>query len=488
MKYTWIAGITLSLLGFSACNDETLEIGKTLTTDYDKFNVSTADYQVSTQTILADSVLLRNNASYLGRMKDPETGAYITGEFMTQLHILEGFNIVSQDSVLGRYEGLAAADSCEIRLYMDKPTADIDTLAAMKIRMNELNNPMDESMRYYSNYDPIALGFIRKNGLQKDKIFSYQDLTVNEDARKEPTYYNNIRIMLNGPYTDKQGKTYNNYGTYIMQQYYQHPEYFKSAFDFIQHVCPGFYFSVLDGEESYVSVTDIGMIAHYHFLSSDSVIKGAITLAGTEEVMQTTKISNEKEAFSQLVADNSCTYLKSPAGLFTEVTLPIEEIYRNHSGDSIMTAKISFQRINNQGKGEAFRVPQYVLMVPKDSLYSFFEKRKTPDSKTTFYTNYNANSNQYTFTNISSLITSMNTAMKKGTDENGNWKKLHPNWDKVVLVPLKVTFTSSSSTGSQSATAFDHDASVSSTRLVGGSANTRNPVKINIVYGQFSKQ
>src|SRR5574344_846022 len=151
MKYTWIAGITLSLLGFSACNDETLEIGKTLTTDYDKFNVSTADYQVSTQTILADSVLLRNNASYLGRMKDPETCAYITGEFMTQLHILEGFNIVSQDSVLGRYEGLAAADSCEIRLYMDKPTADIDTLAAMKIRMNELNNPMDESMRYYSN-------------------------------------------------------------------------------------------------------------------------------------------------------------------------------------------------------------------------------------------------------------------------------------------------------------------------------------------------
>lgn len=32
----------------------------------------------------------------------------------------------------------------------------------------------------------------------------------------------------------------------------------------------------------------------------------------------------------ELVNDTKCTYLKTPAGLCTEVTLPIEEMYEAH--------------------------------------------------------------------------------------------------------------------------------------------------------------
>ena len=42
--------------------------------------------------------------------------------------------------------------------------------------------------------------------------------------------------------------------------------------------------------------------------------------------------------------DNTCTYLKTPAGIFTEVTLPVDEISTSHSTDSLLTAKIVFQR------------------------------------------------------------------------------------------------------------------------------------------------
>ena len=44
---------------------------------------------------------------------------------------------------------------------------------------------MDESRRYYSNFDPVDEGYIRENGLQIDKMFSYNDLTVKDSIRQD---------------------------------------------------------------------------------------------------------------------------------------------------------------------------------------------------------------------------------------------------------------------------------------------------------------
>lgn len=76
-----------------------------------------------------------------------------------------------------------------------------------------------------------------------------------------------------------------------------------------------------------------------------------------------------------MAADESCTYLKSPAGIFTEVTLPVEDIIRGHEKDTLNTATVMFPRINNVDENNAynFDTPQTVLLLPKDSLKSFFE-------------------------------------------------------------------------------------------------------------------
>ena len=89
-KCNLLAGISVMVMAFSACNDETLDIGKTLTPQSDKLEISSADYVVSNsmRTVMVDSVLLRSSYCYLGRVKDPETGAYITSEFTTQFNVL----------------------------------------------------------------------------------------------------------------------------------------------------------------------------------------------------------------------------------------------------------------------------------------------------------------------------------------------------------------------------------------------------------------
>ena len=221
--------------------------------------------------------------------------------------------------------------------------------------------------------------------------------------------------------------------------------------------------------------------------SKDSIVTFSSTFAGTEEVLQTTKIDNEKDILDYMAAIDTCTYLKAPAGLYTEVTLPIDDIFRNHENDSIMTAKVNFQRINNSVKDKSLTPPPYVLMVPADSLTSFFEKKKLADNVTSYYTTYAVSSgyaNQYSFANISNLISAIYQAKKAGGGEQ--WVAQHPNWNKVLLVPVQLKWSSTSST-SATVTGIEHYVGIASTKLVGGTQNPHTPIQLNIVYGKFKQ-
>ena len=485
MKHNILAGIALVTMAFSACSDDTFDFGNSLTQEADKLAVSKASYKVTTQTVVADSVLLRNTSCNLGRIKDPETGAYVTSEFMTQLNVLETFSMPLDEEVESRLDDMAIADSCRLEFYMAQPTSTTDTLAAMKIKVSELDVPMEEGQTYYSNFDPVANGFIRQGGLQQDKMFSYNDLTVAESVRAASGYYNLINVRMNKPYTDKNGEVYNNYGTYIMQQYYQHPEYFKNSYQFVHNVCPGFYVSVVDGEGLYTEIPNMCLRIYFRAKNdNDSIVTYSIVMAGTEEILQTTRITNDKSVLQSMAQDNSCTYIKAPAGLYTEVTLPVEEIYNAHENDSLMSAKISFQRINSESPSSALQVPSYILMVQKDSLSSFFEKNKKSDNITSFYTSQSS-TNEYTFSNISSLIEKMAAARKVGMADDPDWLVKHPDWNKVLLVPIQIKTQSSSLTSTISA--MEHSVGVESTRLVGGSGNPYAPITVDIVYGKFNQ-
>ena len=484
MKHNILAGIAFMTMAFSACSDDTFDFGNSLTQEADKLSVSKASYAVSTKTVVADSVLFRNSSCYLGRVKDPETGAYITSEFMTQFNILETFSLPKDQEIESRIDGMAVADSCRIEFYMEEATSNTDTLAAMKIRVSELDIPMEEGKAYYSNFDPVTNGFIRQNGLSLDKVFSYNDLTVNESVRAESGYYNLINVRMNKPYTDKNGNVYNNYGTYIIQQYYKHPEYFRNSYQFVHNVCPGFYVSVVDGEGLYTQIPNMCMRIYFRAKDeNDSIVSYAVVLAGTEEILQTTQITNDDNVLESMAKDNTCTYIKAPAGLYTEVTLPVEEIYDAHDGDSLMSAKISFQRINSH-PNSALNEPSHILMVQKDSLSSFFENNKKADNATSFYTSYSS-TNEYTFTNISSLIEKMAATRRLGMAETPDWDTKHPDWNKVLLVPVQIKTQTSSTTTTVSA--IEHSVSVVSTKLVGGSANPYAPINVDIVYGKFNQ-
>ena len=495
MRLRFILGILASAtFMLASCDDTTEHIGSSLIDDMDKLKIETDTFSVTSRTIIADSVLSRNTTGYIGKVKDPQTGAYITGSFMTQFHIMDNYEYPEKDSIVSKNSaGEIIADSCDIVLFTDGHFG--DSLAAMKLTAYEMEKPMEENDVYYSNFDPQKKGYVRADGIHVNKAYSLYDLSIDEATRNSSSFTPNIRVKLNGKYTDKEGKTYNNFGSYIMSKYYSDPSNFKDTYSFIHKVVPGFFFKYKSGLGSMGYITASRLIVYFRYRDkvTESVVdsstkqskdttyvktlNGMSSFAGTEEVLQTTTFDSDKGKAEQLAADNTCTYIKSPAGLFTEVTLPVDEIVYSHESDSINTAKIVMTKINDKSLSDyGFSVPQTLLMIPKSEMYSFFEQNKVADYKTSFLATYNSTYNTYTFGNISNLIKHIHKTADKSKED----------WDKVVLIPVTVTYDQSSST--TTITKVSHDMSLSSTRLVGGSANPYGAIKISVVYSKFSNK
>lgn len=469
MRKLLTLSMVLMALVLASCDETTDIIGSSLTDNKDRLTVTTDTFAVASRTVKADSVLARNITGYLGTVKDPETLNTITGSFMAQFNILDGFALPKEDSIARDEGGQVMADSCELRLYYT--TFYGDSLAPMKLSVHELEKPLEEGTAIYSNYNPEK-GYVRAGGLTTSRTYTLSDRFSSDSLRATSDYTPNIRVKLAGEYTDKDGKTYNNYGTYIMQQYYAHPEYFSSNWRFLHHVVPGFYFKMEDGVGAMAYVTTAQLNLYFRYVTADSTYRYSTSFTGTEEVLQTTTFSNDDTQLQQMTGDGSCTYLKSPAGLFTELTLPVDDIMKGHENDTLNSVKLTLPCLHSlSDTGYELEPSAYLLMLPKDSLQSFFANNSLPDSHVSFIASYTSTANSYTFSNFAGIISAMQKCDRSSAD-----------WNKVVLVPVSVTtHTTSTST---TITKVTHNMGMSSVRLLGGTDNP-DALKLSVIYSRF---
>lgn len=483
--------LVIAALTFAACDDTTEEIGGSITNKIDNINISDSAFNVTTKSIVAGAVLSRNNTGLIGKMKDPETGNYVKGDYMTQLSVLPTFDVDTLDYIKQANNGSIEADSCYLLISYNASYG--DTIAPMKVTAYEMTRPMSEDKEYYSNYDAFKAeaGWVSENNQHWSSNYN---LSNTSDVK-------NFKIYLNKEYK-KGGKTYKNYGSYIMQTYAEHPEYFKTNFKFLHNVCPGFYIKNVGGTGNMAKIWNTELIFYWtrhKTINKDSTAVGIgyNRFDGTEEVLQLNKIENDTENLEQLASKDQekCTYLKSPAGIFTEVTLPIEDIMKGHEKDTLNTASISFPRLNNENEDNPynFATPSTILMVQKDSLQSFFEKSKLADSRTSYTASYSSTGtykNAYTFQNIANLVSAMYKNKGKGE-----------NWNKVVLVPVNVITTTQGYTTVISK--INHDMSLASTRLIVGTDDPNKdyttdektgkkvasgPIRIKVIYSKFKEE
>ncbi len=459
-----------------ACDDQTGSIGSGVMPDSDSPETSQAVCSLTTASIPADSLIAFTSDCYLGKITDPETDATTTADFVAQFATLENDKL-PDIGVMYKENGKVVADSIIMNLYIKSFYG--DSVNSMKIGVYELDpdNILPESKKYYTNLDPQEYVSKKPDAVKTETTFSVVDLAIDDTIRFASTYSKNIRIKLPAEY-----------GTAILQKYYEHPEHFKNSYNFIHNVMPGFYFKTIAGNGTLVNIDVSTVTVFFRYEVNGNMEVGIKRVAATKEVIQCNSFSNHN--LTSLLQDGNCTYVKSPAAIFTEAALPVNDIYKNHENDSVNSAFIAFQRQNNSTASQfALTPPQQLLMVRKTEMDAFFENKKVPDNTTSYIAKLSSSDNSYTFTNIAGLVSFMhrlrnNGAGIKPTDSHETvlaktaaWEADNPDWNKVVLVPVT---TNTNSLGS----VIDvyHDFSLASTKLVGG---PNNPISISVIYSRF---
>lgn len=259
---------------------------------------------------------------------------------------------------------------------------------------------------------------------------------------------------------------------------------FSSAQEFINNVCKGFYIRCTQGDGTLICVDMTVLEIHFRYLKKDKVTK-KFTLSpyiaeftGNSEVMQTNIFRTE--GIDKLINVDNNTFLKTPYGIITEVTIPIDEISANTT--MVNSASMIFRRVNQANEKYSFGAPQTILLLRKDNLYSFFEKTSTIDNITSFFTTFNSVNNEYSFANISRMFIACISERSEWMKENGwssddpkgkeAYAEAFPNWNKVVLIPaVKQT------DANNNILFFNIDNSPTGTKLKGGPAGDRIEIK-----------
>ncbi|MGN1260822.1 MAG: DUF4270 family protein, partial [Alloprevotella sp.] len=196
------------------------------------------------------------------------------------------------------------------------------------------------------------------------------------------------------------------------------------------------------------------------------------------------------------------TYIKSPAGIFTEATLPYDEIYQNLTNDTLNAVKLTFTNYNQVSKYEfSMSAPEQVLLIRKQDLKKFFEENQLADNVTSYTATHNSvGANQYTFSNIARLATTCinekQAAKQKAKETAGAawnealWEKqwqeddATKDWDKVLLIPVNVVTDSSQSYGSSNIIGIQNDLKPGYAKLRGG--ETGDLLQIEVTYTRFN--
>ena len=388
MKIKYLCTLLLAALTYS-CDDTTPGIGDTTIPDGDHIQAGGKIYDVTTRSILADSVYARTSTAYLGRYTDPQFGEF-TSDFIAQFNCTDDFEFPE-----------AVQEITGLTLFVQYTKFFGDSLNSMRMRIDTLDKviPEGDLNTFYTNVNP-------------DNYYNENAKPIAEKAYSAGGTDAHLTDTLSSRYYTQTIKLPTNLGKFMYEKYKEDKNNYKNADAFIKNVLKGIYVRCTHGDGTILYIDNLDLRMHFSRLIKsssnklDSLVNTFADFAATKEVIQANRFQNS-ERLKELVDKDNCTYIKTPAGIYTEATLPVDEIYEAHQNDTLNAATLSFTRFNEKNNSSfAMGIPQYLLMVRKKEMYSFFEENKITDNISSFITSFTSNSNKYTFSNICLLYTS----------------------------------------------------------------------------------
>lgn len=498
VKYLWVALLALTFYG---CDESTGSLGLGMFPESDQ-NINGRDttFHVTTRSILSDSVYAKTNIGYVGKFTDRENlfGSYECS-FLAQLYCPEGITFPTVYDPVTNPKGIMAGDSTyttELVLYYKSYFG--DSIAPCRMSIYELNKNLEQ--KYYTDINPEKY-YNPQNDLLARKAYTAVDLSLSDSVRNNTDFYPNVRFT--SPKLKELGEM-------ILKANREHPEWFAKPNAFIDNLFKGIYAKSEfgDGTILYVDQINLNIVFLCHNTDSlgnivhkqdgtDSTYYTTRTFATTREVIQSNQVKNNSKELQARVEEQNHTYLKTPAGIFTQAELPFDAIAEKLGNDSLSAVKLTFTNYNQEIKDMfSMKAPNHILLVRKKEMHTFFEENKLADNITSYIATHNGAGlnyvNQYIFPNLTRLVnTCLNEkaeAKKKAGDnwtaaEEKKWEEDN-DWNKVVIIPVTIQYDNSSNNNLIS---IQHDLQPSYVKLVGGDpALGGSLLDLNVTYVNFA--
>lgn len=374
-------------LAFASCDDDLNSIGGTIQPPADSILVSTDTLAVKARTIsMQDSVYARTINGVLGKYEDVVFGT-TKSDYLCQFYFPEGGKF--QDNLL-------QIDS--VQFVIDFNTFSGDTLAPMGLSVYEATKTIPEN--FYTNADPTK--YIGDNPI----LLASEAYTISGAKKIRNSSSSAIiqREIIADLGIDFGKRIYNGWKDKKFTDNASFNNFFKGAYVTTNFGSGSLIRVLYTSVDIYYKYNDV--LGNYNN-TADTIRRATFSLTVTPEVMQLNHIQNKnpEELFQE---GTGATYLKTPAGVYTEVVFPINKIRENmviKGGKSINTALFTLKGYTEKESTAKYELsrPTTLLLINKDSVDSFFSQRKLYDGKTTIVGTLGSN-NIYSFANISSLI------------------------------------------------------------------------------------
>lgn len=541
-KYALIALLAITFFG---CDDNTAGLGLGMFPGSDQnINGKLTTFNVTTESVHAGKVYAMTNIGYVGKFTDRTFGTYEAG-FLSELNCPENLtfpkvyqensegtkatgklvtsfdNLDIEENVKKRFSLIKddngeVIGNCQINIYLWYSSYFGDSLTACRLSIYELNKNLNEEEAYCTdikpeNYYNETKYNKAKGGLLGMKAYTAVDLSVSDSIRNLSSYMPSVSIQLVDSIAKPLGEKLFKSSLENGSDFYKFfPQEFKGIYVKSDYG---------DGTVLYINQVQMDIVSIQYATDSisglklkskvnpdkDSIQYTGRSFASTREVIQANRLENDAEAIQARIDESEWTYLKSPAGIFTQASLPINQIADKLQGDTLNAVRLSIP-IYNQPEDKKFGmpIPRSVLLIRKKYKESFFKNNQLSDgtiSSLFDQSSTSGNLTEYTYNNITKLINNcleeraaaekeirdkgsitFQTIDDEGESQEhtvydiGDWETLS-EWDKVVLIPVLVT-TDSSSSGyygsSSNIISIQHDLKPGYVRLKGGSRGKPN--------------
>lgn len=385
----------LLLLGMAAltlisCNDDLKLIGPSIQPDGDKPVVQIDSFQLTAETIQIDKIYAKTIYGLLGKLDDPLFGT-LKSDYLCQFYCPENFQFKYKPN-------FGVIDSVDLTISYG--TSFGDTLAPMQAKVYMITKPLNKD--FYTDVDPKEYCDMKQ--LMGSVVYSAFDPNIPDSIRNLQGFFPSVRI----PFPKAFGQEF--YETSVNEKHhFVNQETFNSYF-------PGLYITTTSGQGCILEVSLTVINFYYRHVVNEVNKEGRDTtyianaverFVVTPEVIQLNQFDNTKME-GLIGVHPRINYQKTPAGVFTQINIPVKDIADKTDGFILNTMPLSVQILPPDDDPFSLtqeKTPTYGLLLPADSIDLFFKNKQIENNQTSFLSAaYSTSYRTYYFGNISGLI------------------------------------------------------------------------------------